>query len=153
RNQSPNEQARNPIQCPKENSETVFREFVIWAWSLIGRSGLVIRHSMDRPLRILHLVLGADAGGLTRYVIDLGTAMHKLGHQIAAAGDTGAWQRDYDAAPFPFIRVPLKGGLLAFHNSARILRERLRANPVDAIHTHYRRATLLARRLQREQRV
>jgi L-malate glycosyltransferase len=103
----------------------------------------------DRPLRILHLTLGADAGGLSRYITDLSLAMHKLGHQITVAGDTGAWQWLFDSMPFPYVKIPLKGGLLAFRKSVRTMREYLREHPVDLIHTHYRRGTLLGRRLQK----
>src|SRR6059058_1808182 len=101
----------------------------------------------DRPLRILHLTLGADAGGLSRYITTLGAAMVAQGHDVTAAGDTGAWQWAFDQAPFPYIQIPLKGGPLSFWKCVRHLREHLRAHPVDMIHTHYRRATLLARRL------
>src|SRR5690349_17939586 len=103
---------------------------------------------MDRPLRILHLTLGADAGGLSQYIVDLGTAMHAKGHEVIVAGDTGAWQWAFDQSPLKYIRIPMKGGLLSFRRSARVLGDYLRANPVDVLHTHYRRATLLARRLQ-----
>ncbi|MGH7178436.1 MAG: glycosyltransferase family 4 protein [Tepidisphaeraceae bacterium] len=103
---------------------------------------------MSRGLRILHLTLGADAGGLSRYIVDLCTAMHAQGHSVAVAGDTGAWQWAFQQSPVPYINIPLKGGLLAFGRCVRMLREHLRENPVDVLHTHYRRATLLARRLQ-----
>src|SRR3954449_6528278 len=102
----------------------------------------------DRPLRILHLTLGADAGGLSRYITDLSLAMHKLGHQIAVAGDTGAWQWLFDSMPFPFLKIPLKGGPLAFRRSIRAVKEFLRERPIDVIHTHYRRATMLGRCVQ-----
>src|SRR5437764_6791610 len=103
----------------------------------------------DRPLRILHLTLGADAGGLSRYIVSLGSAMVAQGHQVTAAGDTGAWQWAFDDAPFPYITIPLKGGLFSFWKCVRTLRDHLRDHPVAVTHTHYRRATLLARRLQR----
>jgi glycosyltransferase involved in cell wall biosynthesis len=103
----------------------------------------------SRPLRILHLTLGADAGGLSRYITDLSLAMHKLGHQITVAGDTGAWQWLFDSMPFPYVKIPLKGGLLAFQKSVRTMRDYLREHPVDLIHAHYRRGTLLGRRLQK----
>jgi glycosyltransferase involved in cell wall biosynthesis len=103
----------------------------------------------DRPLRILHLTLGADAGGLSRYITALGSAMAAQGRQVYAAGDTGAWQWAFDKAPFPYIQIPLKGGLWSFLQSSQHLKRFLRDHPVDVIHTHYRRATLLARRLQR----
>src|SRR6476660_684247 len=104
---------------------------------------------IDRPLRILHLTLGADAGGLSRYITDLSLAMHKLGHRITVAGDTGAWQWLFDKMPFPYIQIPLKGGPMSFWKSVRAMRAYLRENPIDLIHTHYRRATLLGRKLQR----
>src|SRR6185369_3320515 len=102
----------------------------------------------DHKLRILHLTLGADAGGLSRYITDLSLAMHKLGHQITVAGDTGAWQWLFDSMPFPYVTIPLKGGPLSFWKSIQIMRAFLREHPIDIIHTHYRRATLLGRRLQ-----
>ena len=105
----------------------------------------------DKALRILHLTLGADAGGLSRYITDLSLAMRKLGHQITIAGDTGAWQWLFDSMPFPYVKIPLKGGVLAFRKSVRTMREYLREHPVDLIHTHYRRATLLGRKLQQQQ--
>jgi glycosyltransferase involved in cell wall biosynthesis len=102
----------------------------------------------DRPLRILHLTLGADAGGLSQYIIKLGSAMIAQGHEIFVAGDTGAWQWAFDESPLKYIQIPLKGGWFSFRKSARLLRDWMRDHPVDAIHTHYRRATLLGRKLQ-----
>ena len=52
-------------------------------------------------MRVLHVTLGADAGGLSRYIMDLCTAMQRQGHFVAAAGDTGPWQGAFNAAPFP----------------------------------------------------
>ena len=103
---------------------------------------------LDGKLSVLHLTLAADAGGLTRYVVDLATAMAARGHTLAAAGDAGAWQPLFDAAPFPYLQIPLKAGPVGFAKSVRTLRRWLKDHPVDVIHTHYRRATLLARFLQ-----
>ena len=101
----------------------------------------------DRPLRILHLTLGG-LGGLSRYITNLSLAMHNLGHQITIAGDTGAWQWLFDSMPVPYVKIPLKGGLLSFRRAVRTMRDHLREHPVDLIHTHYRRATMLGRRVQ-----
>src|SRR5205814_5458191 len=105
-------------------------------------------HLPSGPLRVLHLTLAADAGGLSRYIADLSLAMHQQGHQITIAGDTGTEQPTFDAMPFPYLKIPLKGGPLSFWKCIRMLRAHLREHPVDLIHTHYRRATLLGRRLQ-----
>jgi glycosyltransferase involved in cell wall biosynthesis len=74
--------------------------------------------------------------------------MHKLGHRITIAGDTGAWQWLFDSMPFPYVKIPLKGGPISFMRSVRMMREYLTDHPVDVIHTHYRRATLLGRKVQ-----
>jgi glycosyltransferase involved in cell wall biosynthesis len=98
----------------------------------------------DRPLRILHLTRSADSGGLSRYLLDLCTGLHHLGHEVAVAGDGGPMLADFDAAPFPYIRIPLAGGPISFLRSLKALQDRV----PDLIHSHYRRATLLGRRLQ-----
>ena len=108
----------------------------------------------ERPLRILHLTAASDAGGLSRYIYDLSTAMlaRNAGHQIAVAGQRGAWHWLFETAPFPWIDVPLKGGPMALRSAAHTLAAWLKDHPVDVIHTHYRRPTLVARRLQRDRR-
>jgi glycosyltransferase involved in cell wall biosynthesis len=102
----------------------------------------------DSPLRILHLTAASDAGGISRYLLDLCTAMRALGHDITIAGQRGAWHGRFEAAGFRWIEIPLKGGPLALWKSSQILRRFLAEHPVDLLHAHYRRATLLGRRLQ-----
>jgi glycosyltransferase involved in cell wall biosynthesis len=101
------------------------------------------------PLRILHIVLGSEPGGLSRYVIDLTCAMRERGHEITVGGDRGAAHAMFERAKVSWIDIPLKGGIVSFLKSATILKRHLRDHPVDVIHTHYRRATLLGRRIQR----
>ncbi len=99
-------------------------------------------------MRILHLTAGSDAGGISRYLLDLCSAMRDLGQEVTIAGQRGAWHSEIETANLPWIDVPLKGGLLGFWKSARILRQHLAAHPVDVLHAHYRRAALLGRKLQ-----
>ena len=106
----------------------------------------------ERPLRILHLTVGDQSGGLPRYLLDLCTAMHRDGHDVTIAGDVGPLQAEFDAAPFPYLRIPLAGGPVSFVKSISHLRRYLVDHPVDLFHSHYRRATLLARRLQQTNR-
>ncbi|MCE9589198.1 MAG: glycosyltransferase family 4 protein [Planctomycetes bacterium] len=103
----------------------------------------------DRPLRILHLTAGSDAGGLSRYIFDMCSAMKERGHQVAVAGEKGAWHWLFERAPWPWIDVPLKGNPIALWKASSRLTHWMSAHPVDLIHTHYRRASLVARRLQR----
>src|SRR5438045_244688 len=105
---------------------------------------------MEKPLRILHLTAGSDAGGLSRYIFDLSFAMHARGHQVAVAGQRGAWHWLFETAPFPWIDAPLKGGPFALRKATRILNEYLAAHPVDLLHVHYRRSALVARRVQQQ---
>src|SRR5580692_345443 len=92
-----------------------------------------------RPLRILHLTAGSDAGGLSRYVFDLSMAMHAKGHDVTVAGQRGAWHWLFDSAPFPWIDVPLKGSAFALRRAADQLKAHLDKHPVDLLHVHYRR--------------
>src|SRR5437764_245874 len=101
------------------------------------------------PLRILHLTAGSDAGGLSRYIHDICQAMHGAGHFVAIAGERGFSHGLFENAPWPWIDVPLKGGPIKLWSSIRLLRQWIEKNGVDLIHTHYRRPTLVARRLQR----
>ena len=103
----------------------------------------------DRPLRILHLTAGSDAGGLSRYIFDLCSAMHAAGHEVAVAGERGAWHWLFERAPFPWIGVPFKGGPLALAGAAKALDRWLDGHEIDVLHSHYRRPTLVARRVQR----
>jgi len=102
----------------------------------------------NRPLRILHLLACSDAGGLSRYVYDLCLAMHAAGHEVAVAGSPGAWHWLFESAPWPWINVPMQGGLPGLWRSVHQLRTHLAKHPVDVIHSHYRRTTLVGRRLQ-----
>jgi glycosyltransferase involved in cell wall biosynthesis len=101
-------------------------------------------------MRILHLTAGSDAGGVSRYLFDLCSAMHAGGHEVAIAGERGAWHEMFAKAPWPWIEVPLKGGIFKLLEAARQLRQYLAEHPVDVLHCHYRRTTLVARRVQKK---
>jgi len=104
---------------------------------------------MNRPLRILHLTAGSDAGGLSRYIFDLCDEMTKLGHEVYVAGEYGAWRWLFERARWPWIEAPLKGGFGSLMIATATLRNFLNQHPVDILHTHYRRPTIVARRLQK----
>ena len=95
-------------------------------------------------MRVLHLTLAADAGGLSRYIVDLCVAMRDRGVESVVAGDAGAWDWAFAEAGVEYVRVPLKAGVGGLLKSRRVLKGR----QVDLIHTHYRRATLLGRLLR-----
>lgn len=103
----------------------------------------------DRPLRILHLTAGSDAGGLSRYIYDLCIAMKGQGHDLAVAGEPGAWHSLFEAAPFPWIELPLKRGPIALWRSANALERYCVEHRIDLIHAHYRRTTLVSKILKR----
>lgn len=103
----------------------------------------------DRPLRILHLTAGSDAGGLSRYIYDLCTAMKAQGHDLTVAGERGAWHSLFEAAPFPWIELPLKRGPISLWKSATVLERYCIDHQIDLIHAHYRRTTLVSKILKR----
>ena len=104
----------------------------------------------NSKLRILHVTNGSDAGGLSRYIYDLSMAMHEQGHEVAVAGQRGAWHWLFEKAPFPWIDIPSKGGPLSLLKSAAVLRDYISRHPVQVLHTHYRRGTLIARRVRKQ---
>jgi glycosyltransferase involved in cell wall biosynthesis len=79
--------------------------------------------------------------------------MQAAGHQVAIAGERGPWHEMFRAAPWPWIDAPIRGGPLGLLKASKILQRYLNENPVDLLHTHYRKATLVARRLQKNIRV
>src|ERR1700730_9900446 len=96
----------------------------------------------DKPLRILKITDGSAAGGWSRYIYDLCLAMHAQGHEVAVAGERGAWHWLFEKAPWPWIEVPIKSLPLKAWETARTLREYMgrqytAKHPVDVIHTHY----------------
>jgi glycosyltransferase involved in cell wall biosynthesis len=105
--------------------------------------------SAPKPLRILHLTHASHAGGISRYLYDLCQACHEAGHQVAIAGQRGPWHDLYEKAPWPWIEAPIGSSLLKLPSAVKILRAYLAEHPVDLIQAHYRRATLVGRRLQR----
>ncbi|MGA2230524.1 MAG: glycosyltransferase family 4 protein [Tepidisphaeraceae bacterium] len=102
-----------------------------------------------KPLRILHLTAASEAGGLSRYILDLCQGLHDRGHQVAVAGGRGAWHEKFAQAPWPWIDLPLNGGPMRLWLAGRELRRYLAEHVVDVVHTHYRRTTLVARRAMR----
>jgi len=93
-------------------------------------------------------MLEAAWGGLSRYVIDLANAMAPLGVESIVAADDGEWRAKFDAANLEFIQVPLLRERLLLRDSRRTLLSALAGRRIDLVHTHYRKATVLARRLK-----
>ena len=101
-------------------------------------------------MRILHLTAGSDAGGVSRYIFDLCTAMQAAGHEVAVAGERGLWHERFAAAPWPWIEAPLKAGPFGLSRAVKILRKYLAEHPVDILHAHFRKSAIVGRRLQNQ---
>jgi len=101
-------------------------------------------------MRILHLTAGSDAGGISKYLLDLCAAMTAAGHEIAIAGEHGPWHDRFVRAGWTWIDVPLKGGVMKLVEADHTLRKYVADNPPDLLHCHYRRTTLVARRVQKK---
>lgn len=101
----------------------------------------------DRPLRILHLTLASEHGGVSRYLYDLCSVMAKAGHQPIIAGAKGAWHDLFEDAPWPWLTIPIQGGVIANWQCKRQLLRELHSQRIDIIHAHYRRSSMLGRKL------
>jgi glycosyltransferase involved in cell wall biosynthesis len=104
-------------------------------------------------LRILHLTAASDAGGLSRYLLDVCHGLQAAGHQAVIAGDRGVWHDRFISAGFSWIEVSMRGSPLALRSAARQILDCLEGRGFDLIHTHYRRPTRVARLLQKQLRI
>ena len=103
-------------------------------------------------LRILHLTNATEAGGLSRYLLDLCGGLHQRGIDVSVGGAPGAWHHKFTQSPWPWFYLPLapnKAPGMPPGSAVQLLRQHLEAHPVDVIHTHYRRATWVGRRASR----
>lgn len=99
--------------------------------------------------RILQLINASEAGGLSRYVIDLAVALRARGTDVIVAGDKGAWHDRFIRAGLDYRLLPLNRGAVGFLRSVPRLAKIVRDEGIDLIHSHYRKTTLLARTAQR----
>jgi len=93
----------------------------------------------------LHLTSGSDAGGISRYLLDLCPALQERGHEVTIAGERGVWHDAFEQAGISWIDVPTKGGYFDLRRCPRVLR----GYCCDVVHAHYRRAALVGRMLRR----
>lgn len=103
-------------------------------------------------IHVLHLTSGSDAGGGSRYLLDLGRVAAARGIRWTIAGERGAWHSQFESGPWQWVEIPAKGGFLDLWRASGRLVAALADNPPDVIHAHYRKATLVGRLLQRRLR-
>lgn len=103
----------------------------------------------EPPLRILHLTLESAHGGVSRYLHDLCRALQQRGHHTTIAGQRGDWHDLFTGADIPWVDAPLGGGPLTLRRAAGRLQTYCRAERIDLVHAHYRKAMLVARRVAR----
>jgi glycosyltransferase involved in cell wall biosynthesis len=97
------------------------------------------------PLRVLHITAGSDAGGVSRYLFDLCSAMRAAGHDCAIAGQRGAWHSLFAGSGIEWITLPTNGGPLAMWRCMIALRR----GAFDLVHAHDPRSALISGRLGR----
>ena len=108
--------------------------------------------SAPRPMSVLHLLNRFEAGGVSRYVLTLSEALSASGHKVILAGAGGEWSRRFDAGPWRTCSLFLRTGPLGAVDLWRGCSQFeyiLGDEPIDLIHAHHRRASLLGRRLAR----
>ena len=104
-------------------------------------------------MRILHLTAGSDAGGVSRYIFDLCTAMQAAGHEVVVAGEcadcgTSGLPRPHGLGS----KCRSKADRWDCCRAVRILRKYLAEHPVDILHAHFRKAAIVGRKLQKQGR-
>ncbi|QDU72728.1 glycosyltransferase family 4 protein [Mucisphaera calidilacus] len=115
--------------------------------------------TLSAPLRVLHLTAGSDAGGISRYLHVLCQELKQRGHQPVVAGEVGIWHDLFTNATFPWIEAPLKSGPIGLWRARATIARGLRnagfdqQPPVDIIHAHYRKSSLVGRWLARRWRI
>ncbi len=72
------------------------------------------------------------------------------GDEVTLAGERGDWHALFEASDLNWMELPLKGGPFAIWRSANQLTAQLKREPVDLIHCHYRRASLVAHLVQKK---
>lgn len=107
-------------------------------------------------LHILHLLSRFEPGGVSRYVLTLNEGLCAAGHRVTVVGDRGDWSAHFENGPARTLHLPLATtpfNPLPLWRGARRIERALDAQPIDLIHAHHRRASLLGRRLARRRGV
>ncbi len=87
-------------------------------------------------MRILHVVVCLDIGGLERVVTDLALAQLRQGHQVRffSLHPTGGFRPELEAAGIAVEQGAKKGGLDL--DTIRAIRRQVQAHDIDVVHTH-----------------
>lgn len=100
-------------------------------------------------MKVLHITTsGPDAGGVSQYIRRLSHALVDDGCNVTIAGcipDAGV-----GCGPFNWIETKTDGGIIDLWRAARQLGE---VGRFDIVHTHYRKASLVGRRVARRQNI
>lgn len=110
-----------------------------------------MERTSSSPLRVLHLTSGSDAGGISRYLHVLCQSLSERGHRPVVAGEVGAWHSLFTQVDWPWIEAPLKSGPIGLWMSRGVIARGLDSAgfsghpPVDVIHAHYRKSSLVGR--------
>lgn len=94
-------------------------------------------------MRVLHITTsGSNAGGVTQYIRRLSYGLIDRGCSVCIAGSVPS--EAADRGPFEWIDANTDGGLVSLWKTAKILQE---LGPFDIVHTHYRKASMVGRRV------
>ncbi len=108
---------------------------------------------------MLHLTSGSDAGGISRYLHVLCGELVRKGHKPVIAGEVGAWHELFETVSWPWVEAPLKAGPIGLWRAQHTIARGLRSAgfddrpPIDVIHAHYRRSSLVGRWLAKRWKV
>jgi glycosyltransferase involved in cell wall biosynthesis len=101
----------------------------------------------ERPLKVLHLTTHLNIGGITSYILQLGSAMARRGHTIAVLSGGGEMEPKFEEKGFRVFRLPIRTKsilhpklIFSLPKIVRIVRE----EHYDLIHAHTRVSQMLA---------
>ncbi|WP_432798740.1 glycosyltransferase family 4 protein [Poriferisphaera sp. WC338] len=103
---------------------------------------------MAKNLHILHLTLNSNFDGGTRYIYDLSESLVERGHQVSIAGQKTEWQEIFDKQSWPWLDLNIGGSFKQMVHASRVITKFVKENNVDLIHTHYRKASFVAKLVQ-----
>lgn len=92
-------------------------------------------------MKILMVLYSHECGGAQRHLIDLMEGLRRQGDQPYFAGPLDSWLgRELASRGFPLFQVPLRGSALDLYSLWR-LRQLIRKEKIELVHTHLGRAT------------
>ncbi|QQE10219.1 glycosyltransferase family 4 protein [Planctomycetota bacterium] len=108
---------------------------------------------MADKLNILHITYNSNFDGGTRYIHDLSEQLVARGHKVTIAGRKTEWKSLFENKNWEWLDLTVGGNIKELISTSRAIAKYVKRNKVDVIHTHYRKASIVAKLVQLQCRV